>query len=63
VFELGRVAILRGTDIEEFAAICSGTALPRLRAQSAVRDTMKRLLGNSLYDRVRQLLIGGSHSQ
>jgi peptidoglycan/xylan/chitin deacetylase (PgdA/CDA1 family) len=57
-FALGRVPILRGASIEDFAAICSGKALPRMRAQSKVRDTMKRLLGNSFYDRLRQIVLG-----
>jgi peptidoglycan/xylan/chitin deacetylase (PgdA/CDA1 family) len=57
-FALGRVAILRGTPIKDFAAICSGEALGRLRAQGTLRDAAKQLLGNSLYDRVREVLLG-----
>ena len=58
VLALGRVTILRGLPIKDFAAICSGAALSRLRAQSAVRDALKRLLGNSFYDRIRAVLLG-----
>jgi peptidoglycan/xylan/chitin deacetylase (PgdA/CDA1 family) len=57
VFELGRVAILRGLDISEFAGICTGDALPRLRARSGVRLVARRILGSSLYDRVRKVLL------
>ena len=58
VFALGRVPILRDLPIEDFARICSGEALRQLRAQSAVRNAMKHLLGNSFYDRVRGILLG-----
>jgi peptidoglycan/xylan/chitin deacetylase (PgdA/CDA1 family) len=57
-FTLGRVAILRGLRIEKFAHICQGDALPRLRRQGAVRQAAKQVLGNSLYDRLREVLLG-----
>jgi peptidoglycan/xylan/chitin deacetylase (PgdA/CDA1 family) len=63
VFALGRVAILRGTPVKDFAAICSGDALRRLRAQGTLRDAAKQLLGNSFYDRVREVLLGGRRAQ
>jgi len=62
-FALGRVAILRGTPIKDFAAICSGDALRRLHAQGRLRDAAKQLLGNSFYDRVREVLLGGRRAQ
>jgi peptidoglycan/xylan/chitin deacetylase (PgdA/CDA1 family) len=52
-FALGRVAILRDTHLSDLAAICQGTSLTRLRVQTAVCDIAKRLLGNSVYDRLR----------
>jgi len=55
---LGRVAILRGLPMAEFASICTGDALPRLAANSGARNTAQRLLGNSLYDRLRKVLLG-----
>jgi peptidoglycan/xylan/chitin deacetylase (PgdA/CDA1 family) len=58
-FALGRIPILRGLPVKDFAAICSGEALPRLRARNTVREVVKQLLGNSLYDRVREVLLGG----
>jgi peptidoglycan/xylan/chitin deacetylase (PgdA/CDA1 family) len=63
VFALGRVAILRGTPIKDFAAICSGDALRRLRARGTLRDAAKQLLGNSFYDRVREVLLGGRRAR
>jgi peptidoglycan/xylan/chitin deacetylase (PgdA/CDA1 family) len=58
VLALGRVAILSGLPMATFASICTGEALPRLRARGTVHDAAKRLLGNSLYDRVRNVLLG-----
>jgi peptidoglycan/xylan/chitin deacetylase (PgdA/CDA1 family) len=57
VFALGRVAVLRGLPVSHFAKICTGEALPRLRARSNVRDAARRLLGRSLYDRMRNTLL------
>lgn len=61
-FALGRVAITRDLPIPAFAEICSGEALPRLRRQSSLRNGAKKLLGNSLYDRVRGVLLGSHDS-
>jgi peptidoglycan/xylan/chitin deacetylase (PgdA/CDA1 family) len=63
LFALGRVAILRGTPLNDFAAICSGGALRRLHAQATLRGAAKQLLGNSFYDRVREVLLGGRRAQ
>jgi peptidoglycan/xylan/chitin deacetylase (PgdA/CDA1 family) len=62
-FALGRVAVLRGTTVKDFSAICSGGALRRLRAEGTLRDAAKQLLGNSFYDRVREVLLGGRRAQ
>jgi peptidoglycan/xylan/chitin deacetylase (PgdA/CDA1 family) len=56
-FALGRVPVLRDISLSDFAAICEGTSLSRLRAQTAVRDIAKRLLGNAVYDRLRARLL------
>jgi peptidoglycan/xylan/chitin deacetylase (PgdA/CDA1 family) len=58
LFALGRVAIRRGMSTRDFANICSGDALWQVRAQSALRDAFKRMLGNSFYDQVRKILLG-----
>ncbi len=52
-FLLGRVAILRGTDTAAFGRICTGEALARMRWLDSARVAARKLLGNSLYDRVR----------
>lgn len=57
VFALGRVAMLRDIPLSGFASICSGTHLFRMRVQSAFREAAKRILGNSLYDRVRATIL------
>lgn len=57
-FALGRVAILRDLPIAAFASICSGEGLARMRIQGGLRDVAKQLLGNSLYDRMRSVLLG-----
>ncbi len=64
-FSLGRVAVLRGTDLSNFQRICRGEGLWRLQAQDLARTTAKRVMGNSGYDRLRALLLGeppGSNS-
>lgn len=61
-FALGRIAITRGLPMKTFADICSGEALPRMRRQSSLRNGAKKLLGNSLYDRVRGVLLGSHDS-
>lgn len=58
VLELGRVAILRGLPISEFAGVCSRETLPRLRAKSGFRHAAHVVLGSALYDRVRKILLG-----
>jgi hypothetical protein len=57
VFGLGRVAILRDVSLDTFAAICDGSKLSRLRAQSTIREVAKGILGNEFYDRVRATLL------
>jgi len=59
LFALGRVAIFRGLPIKSFAGICTAEALPRLRASGGIRDAAKQILGSSLYDRVRNVLLRG----
>ena len=57
IFGLGRVAILRDVPLDTFAAICDGSKLSRLRAESAIREVAKGILGNPFYDRVRAILL------
>ena len=52
-FSLGRIAIMRSTSLGEFEKICRGRKLWRSRMRLQVRSAGMKLLGNSLYDRMR----------
>jgi peptidoglycan/xylan/chitin deacetylase (PgdA/CDA1 family) len=56
-FSLGRVVIMRVTDQATFQQLCQGHGLLRMRLRASSRALAKRLLGNSLYDRVRARLL------
>lgn len=56
-FSLGRVAITRDTGTEQFQRICRGENLWKLNAGSQLRNSMKRFLGNRVYDRLRASLL------
>lgn len=60
-FALGRVAILRDLPLSTFAGICDGRALSGMRAQGRLLNAAKQILGNSVYDRVRQVLLGNRY--
>jgi len=57
LYRLGRVAILREFRDSNFARVCTGEALPKMRFVESLREGAKSLLGNALYDRVRGLLL------
>ena len=57
-YELGRVAMMRGAPLEEFAAICQGRGLWRKRLQDQTRQGVRRLFGNAVYDRLRSAVLG-----
>lgn len=59
-FRLSRVAVMRGTSEEDFARACRGEGLAALRARGAVLDVAKRVLGNSIYERLRSTVLGQS---
>jgi peptidoglycan/xylan/chitin deacetylase (PgdA/CDA1 family) len=63
LFALGRVAVLRGTALQKFDEICRGQGLWKLTARDTVQSTVRSVLGNSLYDRVRAVLLGDGPSQ
>lgn len=52
-FQLGRVPVMRETTLRNFKSYCYGRGLLRLRLRESLRQTAKRLLGNTLYDRLR----------
>jgi peptidoglycan/xylan/chitin deacetylase (PgdA/CDA1 family) len=57
-FRLARIPIMRGLGIEEFARLARGEGLGRRRAQGAVLNVAKRVLGNSIYERLRSTVLG-----
>jgi peptidoglycan/xylan/chitin deacetylase (PgdA/CDA1 family) len=57
-FALGRVAILRHTATPKFWRTCQGRGLWWTRWNDQTRATAKTLLGNSIYDKTRAVLLG-----
>jgi peptidoglycan/xylan/chitin deacetylase (PgdA/CDA1 family) len=58
LLELGRVALLRETSSQAFWAICRGRGLWQLRARDSLRGALRRVLGNTAYDRLREAWLG-----
>lgn len=56
-YSLGRVAIRRGVESSEFQQLCRGESLWKLNFRGDVRNCVKRLLGNAVYDRLRASLL------
>ena len=56
-FALGRVAIMRGMSLEKYESICRGDGLWRMSAGVVLRNSVKQLVGNSVYDRLRATLL------
>ena len=56
-FDLGRIAILRETELQAFQEICRAGNLWKLQARNWLRGAAKQVLGNSLYDRGRAFLL------
>jgi peptidoglycan/xylan/chitin deacetylase (PgdA/CDA1 family) len=62
-FALGRVPVMRGTELKTFAAICRGQGLRQMRLANSARETARNLLGNSTYDRIRGALLNRTGGQ
>lgn len=58
-FKLSRVAVTRGTTAEEVLRVSRAEGLAARRARVAVLDVAKRVLGNSIYERLRTAALGG----
>lgn len=52
-YRLSRIAVMRGMGEGELARVARGKGLFRRRAQSAALNVAKRVLGNSMYERLR----------
>lgn len=57
-YELGRVAMLRDSTIEEFSDICFGRGLWKKRLRYHARRGVQSMLGNRAYDHLRAVLLG-----
>ena len=55
---LSRVAVKRDMDITEFARLCHSKGLRLRQAQNAVLASAKRVLGNSVYEKIRARVLG-----
>lgn len=56
-FALGRVAVMRGTNLPTLDALSKGQGLVGIRLRDRARASVKRLLGNAVYDRVRARIL------
>ena len=56
-FALGRVAILNGMNSDAVFRISQGKGLAGTRMKEQARDAVKRVLGNSVYDSLRGLIV------
>jgi peptidoglycan/xylan/chitin deacetylase (PgdA/CDA1 family) len=56
-FQLARVAVMRGTPLASYRALCQGKTLWQLQLRDSLRAASRRLLGNSLYDRLRSVAL------
>jgi peptidoglycan/xylan/chitin deacetylase (PgdA/CDA1 family) len=54
---LGRVAVMRSTSLATFEQICEGSCLWRMQLDVQLREATKKLLGNSMYDRLRAAVL------
>ncbi len=52
-YALARVAIMRGTGLDEFADLCRGRGLARRRTEERALRAAKQVLGNAGYERLR----------
>jgi hypothetical protein len=56
-FSLARVAILNGVSSDQILRISQGKGLAGTQMKEWARDTVKRVLGNSVYDSLRGLIV------
>ncbi len=56
-FELGRVAVMRSTSQPSFQKICAGENLWKIRLSESLRTSVRKTLGNAIYDRVRTAVL------
>jgi peptidoglycan/xylan/chitin deacetylase (PgdA/CDA1 family) len=57
-YELARVAMKRTSSEQAFAAACEGRGLWKDRLLDQTRESVRQVLGNRLYDRLRAAALG-----
>ncbi len=57
-YELARVAMKRDLSLEGFAATCQSRGLWKERLKDGARDSVRKALGNRMYDRLRAAALG-----
>jgi peptidoglycan/xylan/chitin deacetylase (PgdA/CDA1 family) len=55
---LARVAVMRGMRLAAYQALCQGKTLWQLRLRDSIQSASRRVLGNTLYDRMRSVALG-----
>ena len=58
-FALTRVTMLNGTNSDELLRYCQGRGLFQTQLKERARDAAKIVLGNTLYDSLRALIVRG----
>jgi len=58
-FALARIAVLSTTSVEKFTRTCQGHGLVWTQFKEKTRDRAKHVLGNSIYDSLRSLILSG----
>ena len=56
-FCLARIAVLRGTSVSDFSRFAAGRGLLPVQVREATRSAVRTLVGNTIYDKVRSLLL------
>jgi peptidoglycan/xylan/chitin deacetylase (PgdA/CDA1 family) len=56
-FQLARIVIMRGLALRNFEDLCRGQRLWRFQLRAFLQNASHRLLGNTLYDRLRGLIL------
>ncbi len=59
-FSLARVPVKRDTTVGEFERLCCGEGLRIRQAETAALEAAKRVLGNTIYERLRSTVLGRS---
>jgi peptidoglycan/xylan/chitin deacetylase (PgdA/CDA1 family) len=61
LFALARFAVLNSGTTDKLMRACRGQSLFQTQFQELARDTIKSVLGNSIYDSLRALMLGRKH--